>query len=167
MMKIRKAELKDVNEIVEIMKQAKTYFKEHGIPQWQTEYPNEADVRMDIHKGGAYVVCENGQVVAYSFIGNVTDPNYACIEGKWLNERPYFVLHRTCVSNACKGKGVAQLLVSFAEEKALQTGLHDVRIDTHEMNHSMRRMIEKAGFTYCGIIYVEDGTPRYAYQLEI
>lgn len=167
MMEIRKAELKDVKEIVEIMNQAKTYFKKNAIPQWQGEYPNELDVKKDIRKGGAYVVCDNEHVVAYSFIACITDPNYARIEGKWINDNSYSVLHRTCVSEECKGKGIAKMFVHYAKEKALQEGLHDIRIDTHEMNHSMRRMIEKAGFTYCGIIYVEDGTPRFAYQLEI
>ncbi|MBE6046792.1 MAG: N-acetyltransferase, partial [Clostridiales bacterium] len=40
----------------------------------------------------------------------------------------------------------------------------NVRIDTHENNTTMQRQIEKAGFERCGIIYVEDGSPRIAYQ---
>lgn len=167
MMEVRKAESKDVDQIVEIMNQAKTYFKENGIPQWQGEYPNEIDVMEDIRNSGAYVVSEEDEVLGYSYIASINDPNYAWIEGKWLNSNPYYVVHRTCVRNTCKGQGIASMLISFAKEKALAEGLRNIRIDTHEMNHSMRRLIEKSGFAYCGIIHVEDGSPRYAYQLLI
>ena len=40
----------------------------------------------------------------------------------------------------------------------------DVRIDTHADNHVMQRRIAENGFTKCGIIYVEDGSPRLAYH---
>ena len=38
-------------------------------------------------------------------------------------------------------------------------------IDTHEKNKTMQHVVEKLGFKRCGIIYIEDGTPRIAYQL--
>ena len=41
---------------------------------------------------------------------------------------------------------------------------NNLRADTHEKNRSMRKMLENNGFTKCGTIYVEDGTPRVAYQ---
>lgn len=167
MMKVRKAEIKDIGQIVEIMNQAKAYFKENGIPQWQGEYPDETDVNEDIRNGGAYVVSEEDEVLGYSYIASITDPNYDHIEGKWINDNPYYVIHRTCVRNTCKGQGIAPMFITLAKEKALSEGLHNLRVDTHERNHSMRHMVEKSGFQYCGIIYVEDGTPRYAYQLEI
>lgn len=167
MMEVRKAEFKDVDQIVEIMNQAKAYFKEKGIPQWQGDYPDETDVMEDIRNDGAYVISDGNDVIGYSFIAGIHEPNYDHIEGKWLNSNLYYVVHRTCISNTCKGHGIASILISFAKEKALAEGLHDIRIDTHEMNHSMRRLIEKSGFAYCGVIYVEDGSPRYAYQLLI
>lgn len=38
------------------------------------------------------------------------------------------------------------------------------RVDTHGDNVIMRRCIERAGFVYCGIIYLLNGDPRLAYQ---
>ena len=52
-------------------------------------------------------------------------------------------LHQTSVSNSTNVKG-----------------------DTHEDNYVMQKVFEKNGFRRCGIIYVEDGTPRIAYQRE-
>ena len=37
-------------------------------------------------------------------------------------------------------------------------------VDTHADNKVMQHLLESEGFTRCGIIHVEDGTPRIAYQ---
>jgi ribosomal protein S18 acetylase RimI-like enzyme len=164
-MNIRKAEKKDINDIVIIIKQAKNYFKKNGIPQWQGEYPNEIDIEDDIQKQGGYCVIEDNEVIAYSFVSEYEDPNYSYIEGSWLNDEPYVVIHRTCVKETIKGRGVATSFVTYAKKICKDNGLRNIRVDTHEKNISMQRMLEKNGFVKTGIIYVEDGSPRYAYQL--
>ena len=40
----------------------------------------------------------------------------------------------------------------------------NIRIDTHRDNVIMRHLLEKHGFKYCGIIYLENGDERLAYQ---
>ena len=45
-------------------------------------------------------------------------------------------------------------------------GIKNIRIDTHEDNRIMQHLLDKYGFAKCGCIYVEDGTPRIAYQKE-
>ena len=39
-----------------------------------------------------------------------------------------------------------------------------VQMCIRDSNHTMQRLIEGAGFRRCGVIYVEDGSPRIAYQ---
>ena len=39
-----------------------------------------------------------------------------------------------------------------------------LRADTHADNKIMQHLLEKNGFTRCGIIHVADGSPRFAYQ---
>ena len=163
-MKIREAEEKDLKQIMEIIAEAKAYFRAAGIPQWQGEYPGVEDIRRDIGNGGT-VIEENGKIIAYCFIAAMDDPNYTDIEGEWCNHRPYIVLHRTCVSSFSKGKGVCRQFVTYATQKAQQSGISDLRADTHEKNASMRRMLEKEGFLEYGTIFVADGSPRVACQL--
>jgi ribosomal protein S18 acetylase RimI-like enzyme len=159
MITIRKAEEKDLPQILNIIQEAKTYFALHHIPQWQNGYPEEMDIQEDIDRQGGYVAQEDGMVLGYSFIQVMQDHNYDVIEGKWRNEESYAVMHRTCIHDSAKGRGIAGLFVKKAESLS-----ENVRADTHELNTSMRKMLEKNGFTACGIIYVEDGTPRVAYQ---
>lgn len=42
--------------------------------------------------------------------------------------------------------------------------LHICGIDTHEDNEVMQHLILKNGFEKRGIIYTDDGSPRFAYE---
>ncbi len=164
-MEIKETEQKDIDDIVLIIQQAKQYFKKNDISQWQGEYPNQIDVLEDMKKKGAYCVMNENEVVGYSFVAQYEDPNYAHIEGQWLNDEPYVVIHRTCIKDTMKGKNLASLFVTLAKQICERNQIFNIRVDTHEKNISMQKMLEKNGFVKTGIIYVEDGTPRFAYQL--
>ena len=41
---------------------------------------------------------------------------------------------------------------------------NNIRIDTHRDNTIMQHVIQKHGFSYCGIIYLANGDERMAYQ---
>ena len=79
----------------------------------------------------------------------------------------YIAMHRVAVSVACRGKGVSTAIVEYAAGAARELGRNYVRIDTHRGNVVMRRMLEKHGFEYCGIIYLENGDERVAYEKRV
>ena len=87
------------------------------------------------------------------------DPTYAKIEdGQWLNDAlPYGTIHR--LASAGKRPGVATDVINWCLEHC-----ESLRADTHADNKIMQHLLEKNGFTRCGIIHVADGTPRIAYQ---
>ena len=62
-MTFRKATREDVPRMAEIIEQAKAYFKQQGIPQWQDGYPNEVSLRADIAKGWSFVVCDETDAI--------------------------------------------------------------------------------------------------------
>lgn len=165
---IRKAVPNDLVRVMEIINMAKAYLKDKGIPQWQNGYPNEESILNDIHKEVGYVLVEDNKVIGYSAIMFEVDPNYATIDGKWLNDEPYGVIHRTCVDNSYKGKGLALQFYEYAKEMAKTLNVKNLRIDTHELNLSMQKCVAKFGFEYCGVVtMLSDGSPRFAYQLEM
>ena len=47
-MKLRLTTTNDLNAVMTIINQAKKYFKEQGINQWQDGYPNENSIINDI-----------------------------------------------------------------------------------------------------------------------
>ena len=87
------------------------------------------------------------------FIGD--DPTYRYIEGSWMKDTPYGVIHRI----AGQGGGIFADALSFCEAR-----ISHIRIDTHHDNKPMQHVVEKAGFSRRGIIYVDDGSPRIAYE---
>lgn len=165
-MLFRKSEKKDVKNIMEIINEAKDYFKNNGIDQWQNGYPNEESILKDIEEGENYVLCdEEEKVIASCAISFRGEKNYLIIEkGSWKTNTPYAVIHRVAVRSSLKGKGLSGILVKEAEKMCRGKEIKSIRIDTHQDNKSMQRLILKNGFEYCGIIYVEDGSERLAYE---
>ena len=60
---LRQTKLEDISRVMEIINQAKSYFKENGIDQWQDGYPNEETIKRDIEKNEAYVLVDEDQIV--------------------------------------------------------------------------------------------------------
>ena len=56
-------------------------------------------------------------------------------------------------------RGAASFCLNWALEQC-----RNLRIDTHRDNVVMQHMLDKNGFQYCGIIYLEDGSERMGYQ---
>ena len=152
-----------------ITEDAKAQLKGLGLDQWQKGYPNEAVWASDIEKGISWVAVENGEVLGAFMFQTAPESSYAKIDGAWLTEgTAYASLHRVCVAEAHKGKGVVGQMFRHAFDLAKKAGLPSVRIDTHPGNRPMQRALEKAGFTLCGTIYLiggsEDGDHRVAYE---
>lgn len=167
-MKLIPATSNHKEEILACLEEARTYFKKANIPQWQNpNYPCMFDVENDILNENAYVVIQQDHVVACAAILVEDDPNYQVIEGEWICNGTYGVIHRIAVLSEMKGKEIASYFFQYAKMLAKQAGCMSLRIDTHEQNHAMRRWIEKCGFQYCGIIHVEDGTPRMAFEFKL
>ena len=163
-----KAEKADAEQIVSLFEDARVSLRAQEIPQWQDGYPGMQEALQDIEKGTSYVIKEEGRCVAVASISSEPEKDYAIIDGKWLNEDPYIVIHRIAVLSTAKGKGYAHALLEKAEEIARETGIRDIRIDTHEKNIPMRSFLKKNGFVYCGIITLHrDGDTRRAYQLHL
>jgi hypothetical protein len=86
------------------------------------------------------------------------EPTYAKIyEGAWLNDAPYGVIHRIAVAE--QGRGI----IGFCIDECFSR-CQNLRIDTHRDNLPMHRALTNRGFVYCGIIYLENGDERLAYQ---
>lgn len=51
-----------------------------------------------------------------------------------------------------------------AEKICTQNKVYSIKVDTHENNKPMQRLLEKLGYEYCGIIYLENGDKRVAFE---
>jgi GNAT superfamily N-acetyltransferase len=162
-MKLRLAEMAELDTIWEILQDAIAQRKRDGSEQWQQGYPNLETVTTDIQDGYGYVVEEDEEVVAYAAIIFGVEPNYAKITGKWLSEGDYAVVHRVATAEAVKGKGVATQLFILIEELSRSKGILSIKVDTNFDNQPMLRILEKLSYTYCGEIFF-GGATRMAFE---
>ncbi len=157
---IRLAEKQELDDIMRIFACAQKYMAENGNPtQWGNTHPSRELIRDDIEKGILYVgQCDDGKIhCAFALIGGI-DPTYVNIyDGKWLNEDEYLTVHRIASDGVYHG--IFKECMDFCKTKC-----DNIRIDTHEDNKTMRHVLNKNGFVYCGVIYLENGEPRIAYQ---
>lgn len=152
--------LQDIDVLMPIYDRARVFMADNGNPgQWTGGYPSEDLIRSEIKKGHSYVCCTSSGKIAGTFcfiIGE--DPTYRLIEdGRWLAPGPYGTIHRLASSGLVKG--VADACIGWCWNR-----IHNLRADTHADNTVMQNILSLNGFTRCGIIYTDNGSPRIAYQ---
>lgn len=159
---IRYARRADVPSLLDLYAAARRYMATTGnANQWYEHKPTLRSVAADLDSRSLYVVVDDAGTVHAAFaLVPGTEPTYEKIRGAWLNDNPYWTVHRIASDGTVRG--VLAACVSLARR-----ALVDLRIDTHRKNASMRAAIERAGFSQCGIIWLADGDERLAYQLPL
>ena len=156
-MYIRKTLMSDLNEVLAIYEYARSFMKEQNNPnQWKNSNPTKEQVIDDINKNLSYV-CVDKEIVGVFFFNIDVDPTYLKIDGSWLNDEKYGVIHR--IASKTNGKGVGTFCIKWTIAQC-----DNIRIDTHEDNIPMRNLLAKLGFKYCGIIELFNKEKRLAYQ---
>ena len=153
----RQAQSCETDRIMQIIRQAQARMHAAGSRQWQDGYPAPGHISADIGRNRGYVLCKPGvegplSVIAYGAVVFDGEPAYDAIDGQWLTDEPYVLVHRIAVADGERGRGVA---AEF---------LH--RVETNFDNQTMLRLLERTGFTYCGKVVYRSGE-RLAYEKRI
>ena len=155
---IRPATLDDIIDIEEVYRVARLFMARNGNPsQWKDGYPQRQIIESDICNGTLYVVEHKAQIEAVFALIDGEDPTYGYIDGEWLDDGEYSAVHR--IASRGRMKGAGRLCLEFAERKS-----RSIRIDTHADNLPMQHVLETRGYTRTGIIYLQNGEERIAYQ---
>ncbi|MBO6028026.1 MAG: N-acetyltransferase [Bacteroidales bacterium] len=189
-MVIRPATPADLPALRPVFEAAKAIMRADGNPtQWAAPgFPSDTLLLRDIARGGGFVIesrwpvaaghddratvmpgadssvipgltrnLPEPRLVAYFALLPSPEPTYDYIDGAWLTDEPYGVIHR--MASYPEVHGIFSAIIDYAASR-----YSHLRIDTHRDNHIMQHLIEKHNFTYCGIIWLEDGTERLAYE---
>ena len=159
-MNIRPARMEELDEIMALYDQGRRFMRRSGnANQWINGYPGREMIREDIRLGQCYLALEGKEYAAVFcfFHGEDVEPTYREIDGAWLCEGPYGVLHRIASSGKHPG------MVQFCTDWCLAQ-YPNLKIDTHRDNRPMQDALMRCGFRYCGVIIIEDGSERLAYQ---
>lgn len=161
--KLRKAEIEDRHEIWAIIQQSIERRKQDGSTQWQNGYPNMGTVESDIAKGFGYVMTVDGEIAVYAALILNDEPAYSTIEGAWLSDGEFVVVHRVAVDGKFAGQGMVKKLFDHIEDFTKSHGIQSVKVDTNYDNIAMLKILESKGYSYCGEVLLADGM-RKAYE---
>lgn len=155
---VRKAAIDDLKRIEEIYAYARNFMAETGNPnQWGNVHPPVEQLRQDIAEGALHVILDEIGIHGVFFFQAGDDPTYGEIyDGQWHFAEAYGVIHRIAGDGS---GGILKTAVRYA-----QSSCSYIRIDTHHDNQVMQRALNKLGFKRCGIIHLENGEPRIAYD---
>ena len=161
-MTIEIAKPEHLNSIMQVIDDARNIMRANGnLTQWINGYPSAEVILNDINKKIGYICWNDTEMVGYfSFLkGDNPETTYNVIDnGKWLNNEPYGVIHRLASNGKVKGVAKASFDYCFSQ-------INNIRVDTNNNNLPMQNFFKKYGFTYCGVIYVADGSPRDSFQM--
>ena len=125
---IRKAEKIDLDAIVAIENES---FPEDNFSRRELRYLIEKSII------GCYVVEQNHEILAYTSL--LSRRNAANLR-----------LYSIAVAPKARGQHLAQMLMTFMEEKAKQLGLQRLTLEVKPSNSSAIALYQKNGFEVCG-----------------
>src|SRR5690606_12642880 len=110
-----------------------------------------------------YVLISKNDILAYMAVIFDGEPAYEALEGEWLSNEKYVVVHRVAVAQDIKTKGAATHLMKELEKLAMERDVYSVKVDTNFDNKAMLRILEKLNYQYCGKVYFRGGA-RMAFE---
>ncbi len=160
------ADQKDIDQIWSLMEGSIALRKEDGSTQWQDGYPNLTVLRSDIEKSWGYVLKSQDKIWAYLAAHIGQEPAYDKIDGAWISQDDFYVIHRITADRKGAGKGLGRKIIESLEHLAKKQNISSVRMDTNHDNYSMLRILEKMGYTFCGTVY-HRGEARKAFEKKL
>jgi len=166
-MKLVRSTLYHVPIIMSFIHDAQIYLASLKIDQWQDGYPNKEKIELDISNKDSYVVMDdNDTIIGTTVFTTKKEPTYNAIQGKWMtNENAeYGVIHRLAVGDKYRNLGLARFVFNECHNRLKESEIGSLRIDTHEGNKGMQYLLKDLGYIYCGIIILESGDERLAFE---
>ncbi|WP_411894051.1 GNAT family N-acetyltransferase [Winogradskyella sp. A2] len=163
---IRKATQEDISSIMAMTKACAKTMIAKGIYQWNEHYPNKSAFINDIGRDELFVLEIENKLAGSIVISTLMDDEYFPI--KWLTKNSNNIyIHRLAVHPDHQGKGLAQNLMDFAENYAIENNYTSIRLDTFSQNKRNQKFYELRGYKRLGDIYFPKQSvyPFHCYEL--
>ena len=164
MKRIRKATLKDLKSILVLNDSIRDNMLDQGFHHWNNHYPNKEVYIKDIKKGVLFLRTENNKVVGMISFDKSYHEFFDKADWKDTSGDFYFV-HRLGVLPSVQGKGIAKVLMDFAEKEIKSMGGKSVRLGAYKHYKRVVKFYKHRGYTPRGeIIFSVSKNPFYAME---
>ena len=151
-MKIRLASLKDIENIMVLIKNCIKDMETKGIYQWSEYYPTAEIFEEDIKGKSLYVMEDKDNCLGVISINEDQSPEYR--ELVWADKSgKILVIHRLAVNPECQKQGIGRQLMDFAENYAKEKDYSSIRLDAYSGNPRALNLYECRGYKRVGQIF--------------
>jgi GNAT superfamily N-acetyltransferase len=161
---IERAKPEELGLVMEIVNEAAAWLHSRGIidqlPSPMSELVRNCTER-EISKGEVYLTrLDNGDAVGV-FRFEWSDPILWCDDPEGGG-----YLHSFALRKIAHGHGIGKTMIAWAKEYVAECGKRFLRLDCWGENRALCKYYEELGFTFCGMIYDEDG-PNALWQMKL
>ncbi len=163
---IRKASFSDIDTILDITKACAKAMIANGIYQWNAHYPTKAPFVRDVERKELYVFEQNATIMGCIVLSTFMDEVYKPVTWLTPNENNLYI-HRLAVHPDAQGKGIAQQLMTYAEQFAIDNAYSSIRLDTFSQNKRNQKFYDLRGYKQLEAVYFpkQSEHPFYCYEL--
>lgn len=160
----RAATLKDFEECMDLINQARQQMIESGLHQWTGGYPSESDILADINNGVAQVLTIDKKIAVYGAVILNGEEKYNSIQGTWKTYGNYYAIHRLATLPELQREGFAQVFIKKVKGLCEVECIPSIKVDTHIKNLKMVKLLSSMGFCYCGTVDYGARGKRIAFE---
>jgi GNAT superfamily N-acetyltransferase len=148
-MEIIQAKSADLVEILYLLKVCSRDMNSKGLRFWSSAFPAAEQINQDILDGHVYLVKDKGVCKGMVILDSTEPEDYRQMNLASENSRPLF-LYCMAVHPTWQGKGIAGMMIDYAQEMARKSGFTSIRLDIYQTSEDARQLCEKLSFKEIG-----------------
>ena len=166
-MEIHQAKPSDLIEILYLLKECVRDMNAKGMKHWNSSYPGVEDIGNDLSKESIFLVKDKGVCMGMVTLNESEPEDYKCV--KWdSNNTKILYMKRMAVHPIWQEKGIAEMLVKFAEKYAKENKYNYIRLDTLSSNQSEAKLYISSKYDEVGQFHsIFQRTPFKCYEKKI
>ena len=157
----------ELEEILELTRACGQHMRDHGIDQWDVNYPNKEVILRDLQTQTLFAYREGDEILGIVVLNEEQDEEYSSINWSTDAGDRNIVVHRLAVKPSAQRRGIARQLMDFAEGWSRDKLYDAIRLDTFSQNPRNQRFYRNRGYTELGSVYLKykKDHPYYCYEL--
>jgi GNAT superfamily N-acetyltransferase len=148
-MDIIQAKSTDLVEILYLLKVCTREMNSKGLRHWNSAFPSAEQINRDVLDGHIFLVKDRGVCKGMVILNGTEPDDYRQMNLSSENSKPLFV-YCMAVHPLWQGKGIARLMIDYAQEIAKVRGFTCIRLDIYQTSEEARQLCEKLSFREIG-----------------
>lgn len=144
-MEIVQAKPTDLIEILYLLKVCILDMNKKGLRHWNSASPGPERIQQDLDRASIYLVKDKGVCKGMVTLNEIEPEEYKQVSFQSGKHKPMY-LQNMAVHPKWQGRGIAKLMVDFAQKLAKDKGFDSIRLDVFQPSQSARQLYEKQSF---------------------